>query len=165
VTGQRHLVTIDSSTVACKFRQPTDDNASGGNKSADKLASVFMIWGQGVVVSCTKFPHQSYANHFHKYFAVTAATGTLVPLSKHCGDRRCRSLPLSAYRCVPLQSSLAYVNNDVIKVIYWQIFPLPRSQPTYSFRRKTTYFLPRCVLTQVEVRPNSKNFKLNSGWK
>jgi hypothetical protein len=75
VTGQRHLVTIDSSTVACKFLQPTDDNASGGNKSADKLVLVFMIWGQGVVVSCTKFLHQSYANHFHKYFAVTVATG------------------------------------------------------------------------------------------
>jgi len=82
VTGQRRLVTIDISTAACKFRQPTDDNASGGNISADKLASVFMIWGQGAVVSCTKFPHQSYANHFHKYFAVTAATGTQVSLSK-----------------------------------------------------------------------------------
>jgi hypothetical protein len=82
VTGQRHLVTIDSSTVACKFRQPTDDNGSGSNKSTDKLASVFMIWGQGVVVSCTKFHHQSYANHFHKYSAVTEATGTQVLLSK-----------------------------------------------------------------------------------
>jgi len=82
VTGQRHLVTIDSSTVSCKFRQPTDDNASGSNKSADKLASVFMIWGQGVVVSCIKFHQQSYANHFHKYSAVTVGTGTQVLLSK-----------------------------------------------------------------------------------
>jgi hypothetical protein len=73
------FVTIESSTVACKFRQPTDDNASGGNKSADKLASVFITWGLPVVASCSKFPHQSYANHFHKYCTVTAATGTPVP--------------------------------------------------------------------------------------
>jgi hypothetical protein len=73
------FVKVESSVVACKFRQQTDDNASGGNKSADKLVSVFITWGQRVVVSCTKFPHQSSANHFHNYCTVTSETGTQMP--------------------------------------------------------------------------------------